>query len=73
MVILCRKIYVSIKELLSVSAKCFILSCYLILFDVFEGQLSLFNINRTSTFNFLAENLTLIKRYSPFVFLYCSL
>ena len=34
----------------------FILSCYLILFDVFEGQLSLSKINRTSTFNFPAEN-----------------
>ena len=32
----------------------FILSCYLILFDDFEGQLSLSNINRTSTFNFPA-------------------
>ena len=34
----------------------FILSCYLILFDVFEGELSFSNINRTSTFNFPAEN-----------------
>ena len=34
----------------------FILSCYLILFDVFEGQLSPSNINQTSTFNFPAEN-----------------
>ena len=33
-----------------------ILSCYLILFDVFEGQLSLSNTNRLSTFNFPAEN-----------------
>ena len=34
----------------------FILSCYLILFDVFEGQLSLSNINRTRTVTFPAEN-----------------
>ena len=51
----------------------FILSCYLSLFDDFEGQLSLSNINRTSTYNFPVKNLTLIKRYTPFVFLYCSL
>ena len=33
----------------------FILWCYLIIFDAFEWQLSVSNINRTSTFNFPSE------------------
>ena len=56
MVIYCRKIYVSKNNFCRYLRSVSILSCYLILFDVFEGELSVSNINRSSSFIFEAEN-----------------